>query len=64
MPKPIEDVMKACKICIAWTGKLSHADCPYFLEERCEDALQDDVSYYLNKVKVNEQPELPGLESK
>ena len=65
MAKPIDDVIKACKICVAWANnRPSHADCPYFNEEKCEDVLQADILYYLGQVKETVQPKLPGLESK
>lgn len=63
MPKTIEDVTKAVRICVAWSNyRPSHTECPYFNEEKCEDKLQADILYYLGKVKEAEQPKLPGLE--
>ena len=53
MPKPIKDVMKACRICINWGNTRGvHSECPYFNEEKCEDALQADVLYYLDQLNT------------
>lgn len=62
MVRPIDDVMKACDICINWAlTRKSHADCPYFSEENCEDVLKADVLEYLNQLKNIQQPTLPGI---
>lgn len=55
MTRPIKDVMKACEICINWGyTRKPHADCPYFPEEACENELQKDVMYYLERADLLE----------
>lgn len=62
MVRPINEVIKACDICLSWAiTRKSHADCPYFSEENCEDVLKADVLEYLNQLKDIQQPTLPGI---